>query len=191
VVHKGGVTLGQSLGDTAVLVDANGAADVGVASYPGVRTDSRGFAVVPSASPYRSNRIILDPEGLSDQIELKDTVQEVVPTSGALVRASYASQVGIKALITLRDDNEQPLPFGAQVYDLKGREVGMVGDDGEAYVTGLAAQGELSVKWGNRDNQSCTASYAVTAAPSNQLPKMTTRCAVLPLHAASETKDPA
>ncbi|MFM0339153.1 fimbria/pilus outer membrane usher protein [Paraburkholderia fungorum] len=191
VVHKGGVTLGQTLGGTAVLVDANGAADVGVASYPGVRTDSHGFAVVPSAAPYRSNRVILDPEGLPDQVELKDTIQEVVPTNGALVRANYATQIGIKALLTLQDSRGQPLPFGAQVYDAKGQEIGMVSEAGEAYVTGLAAQGELNVTWGDRDSQRCTASYAVTAAASNQLPKMTTRCTVPPLHAASATKDPA
>jgi outer membrane usher protein len=146
---------------------------------------------VPSVAPYRSNRVILDPEGLPDQVELKDTIQEVVPTNGALVRANYATKVGIKALLTLQDSSGQPLPFGAQVYDAKGQEIGMVSEAGEAYVTGLAAQGELNVKWGDRDSQRCAASYVVTAAASNQLPKMTTRCAPPPLHAASATKKPA
>ncbi|KPC49787.1 fimbria/pilus outer membrane usher protein [Amantichitinum ursilacus] len=179
-LHQGGITLGQSLGDTAALIDTHGAPDVAVSSLPGVRTDEHGYAIVPNLSAYRANRIELDPAARNrdDTVEMQDTVKTVVPTRGALAKVSFDSRIGSKALLTLTDAAGLPLPFGAQVVDARGRDAGVVGEHGETYVTGLAASGELAVRWGARGSHQCVARYQLdsSAAMVAQLQTAAARC---------------
>ncbi|XPE25184.1 fimbria/pilus outer membrane usher protein [Shigella sonnei] len=51
-----GVTLGQPLNDTVVLVKAPGA-KMQKSKTDGGRTNSRGYAVLPYATEYRENRV--------------------------------------------------------------------------------------------------------------------------------------
>ncbi len=60
LAHANGITLSQPLNDTVVLVKAPGAGGVKVENQTGVRTDWRGYAVLPYATEYRENRIALD-----------------------------------------------------------------------------------------------------------------------------------
>lgn len=158
VVHQHGVTLSQPLGETNVLVEAPGARDVKVANATGVSTGFRGYAVVPYATNYRSNRIALDPSSFSDNVDLDNTVVDVVPTKGALVRASFSAHVGIRALLTLLHNNS-PVPFGAMVSRDDGGPSSIVADEGQVYLTGLAPKGVLKVQWGDGADQNCTANY--------------------------------
>ncbi|MNE54163.1 Outer membrane usher protein FimD precursor [compost metagenome] len=121
----------------------------------GVRTDWRGYAVVPYASNYRENRVALDTNTLGGHVELEDTVARVVPTKGALVRATFRAQVGYRALITLTRRGV-PLPFGATVS--AGSGAGIVGDNGQVYLSGLPANGQLTAQWGAGDAR-CVANY--------------------------------
>lgn len=136
VAHRHGVTLSQPLGETNVLIEAPGADNVTVQSATGVKTDWRGYAVVPFATNYRKNRIGLDTTTLGDKVDLDNAVVDVVPTRGALVRASFKAHVGIRALLTLLHNNT-PVPFGAMVTrDDEGAGT-IVGDDGQViYPTG-------------------------------------------------------
>ncbi|MEX6233755.1 FimD/PapC C-terminal domain-containing protein [Providencia hangzhouensis] len=52
------------------------------------------------------------------------------------------------ALLRL-SDNSVP-PFGAQVFNVKGQQVGMVGDDGSTYLTGLNPNDKLQVRWDDK-----------------------------------------
>lgn len=163
VIHRGGVTLAQSLGDTIVLVNAPGAKGVALENHPGVKTDSSGYAVLPYATAYRQNRVALNTEDLGDDVEVKHAAVNVVPTRGAVVLAQYETRQGYKVLLTLRDAHNKPVPFGALVEDPRGREAGIVGADGQVYLTGVDADGELVVKWGSSvGTQSCRAKYAIT-----------------------------
>lgn len=160
VAHADGVTLSQPLGDTNVLVKAPGADGVRVQNATGVSTDWRGYAVVPYATTYRTNRISLDTTSLKDNADLEDAVLNVVPTKGALVRASFETRIGARARITLTQRNGKPVPFGAMVTDEAGK-TGIVGDNGQVFMSGLAPQGELQVIWGQASNQQCAVSYAL------------------------------
>ena len=48
VLHEDGLTLSQPLGNTNILVKAPGASDVAVLNHKGIKTDSRGYAVIPT-----------------------------------------------------------------------------------------------------------------------------------------------
>ncbi len=167
VAHANGVTLGQSMSDSVVLVKAPGASNVSVQNQPGVKTDYRGYAIVPYAVAYRENRIALNPNTLPDNVEIDDAIVDVVPTQGAVARAEFTTHTGLKILMTLMHNNK-PVPFGAVVSI--GNSSGIVTDDGQAYLTGMPASGKVKVQWGNSPDTQCSGNYAITdAAPKDNL----------------------
>ena len=161
VAHENGVTLSQPLGETVVLVAAPGADGVAVQGQSGVKTDFRGYTVVPYASPYRKNDVTLNTETFGDNTEVAVTTQTVIPTRGAVVRARYQTSVGNRVLMTLLYANGKPVPFGAIVsaLDSQGDEGFIVGDAGQVYLTGLAQSGQLKVQWGSGSDEQCHVSY--------------------------------
>ncbi|VTR36867.1 Outer membrane usher protein fimD precursor [Serratia fonticola] len=108
IAHAGGVTLSQSLGETIALVKAPGAKGIDINNNRGVKTDGRGYAVVPYISPYRNNAISLDTTSLPDDVELELTSQTVTPTRGAVVVARYQTKIGQRVMMTLLRANGEP-----------------------------------------------------------------------------------
>ncbi len=155
VVDRKGVLFGQSLGETAVVVEAPGAAGVQVDSYPGVRTDSSGRALIPYASPYRENRISLTPNYDDTTATLQENVQTVVPTRGAIVVARFDTELGRTLLATLRGSDGVEVPFGAAIYNPDGEQLGVVGPVGRAWLTGLQGKNHFIVKWGAQQERQC------------------------------------
>lgn len=165
IVHENGITLGQPLGETLGLVKAPGASGVEVYNQTGVKTDWRGYAVVPYLTPYRSNDITLDTSTLHNDVEISQASLAVVPTRGAVVRAEYTAQVGRRVLMTLKQADGNPVPFGATVTVLNAPAVqqGIVGDGGQVYLAGLEDLGQLQIKWGDAEYMQCRASYRLPA----------------------------
>ncbi|HDX6625134.1 TPA: fimbria/pilus outer membrane usher protein, partial [Escherichia coli] len=162
MLHNEGITLGQKGEDTVALVVAPGVNGASVGSLPGVRTDTRGYTLVNHVSPYQENLITLDPTTFPENVEVSQTDTRVVPTKGAVVRAKFITRVGGRALITLSRSDGSRLPFGAVVTEegKKGQMpggAGVVGDNGEVYLSGLDETGQLKVQWGR--NSSCRANY--------------------------------
>lgn len=163
VAHEDGITLGQPLGETIALVKAPGANGVGVSNQTGVKTDWRGYAIVPYTSPYRKNQVELNTQTLPDDVDLTLTSQTVVPTRGAVVRANFNANVGQRVLMTILRQGGAPLPFGATVADAaqKNTQAFIVGDNGQVYLSGMAESGTLTAKWGNDANQQCRINYSL------------------------------
>ncbi|PKH26667.1 fimbrial assembly protein [Enterobacterales bacterium CwR94] len=160
VIHEDGITAGQSSGETIALVKVPGASGLRVNNQSGVKTDYRGYALVPFISPYRNNELMISTESMPDDVDVEVTSRNVVPTRGAVVRATYAARVGQRALITLRRADGKYVPFGATAsYGDDKNGAGIVGDQGEVYLSGLADKGTLKVKWGNTSAQQCNAEY--------------------------------
>ncbi|MCS3601667.1 outer membrane usher protein [Buttiauxella sp. BIGb0471] len=164
IAHQNGVTFGQPMGETVALVSAPGASGVGVDNQPGVKTDWRGYAIVPYTSPYRKNAVQLNTQSLPDDVDLTLNNQNVVPTRGAVVRANFNASVGQRALMTLIRLGGAPVPFGAIVTDMahKNDDGFIVGDAGQVYLTGLADSGHLLVKWGSDKQEQCQVSYQLS-----------------------------
>jgi outer membrane usher protein len=163
VAYRGGVAFAPQLGDTIGVVEANGADGARVTSVGGLRVDPWGHAVVPSLTPFASNDVELDPQGLPMNVTLKSTVQRAVPTAGAVVPLRFDTEAaGRAALLRMRLKSGEAPPFGAQVLDAGGNSVGTLGQDGRAVITGLMqAAGELTVKWDETAHGSCAVRYAL------------------------------
>jgi outer membrane usher protein FimD/PapC len=167
VAHKDGITLGQPLGDTNVLIKAPGAKGVRVENESGVKTDARGYAIVPYATVYRRNRIALDVNSLDMHTDLEGNVQSVVPTDGAIVRAEYKTHVGIRALVTPQL-NGQAVRLGSVVTEKTSGVTGIVSETGQVYLSGAPAHGELEVVWGKSAAEHCHAEYQLPADRENK-----------------------
>ena len=162
LVHKNGVTLGQAFGDTAALVSAPEADGVQIVNHTGVKTDFRGYTLVPNITPYRMTDIALDTTTLPEDVDLDLSTQSVVPTRGAIVRARFSAQVGSRGIMTLTY-KDRPVPFGAIVTDAAQAEKqgAIVGDLGQVYLNGLKPAGTLLVQWGKSDDKKCRVAYVL------------------------------
>ncbi|MFU0888300.1 fimbrial biogenesis usher protein [Kluyvera sichuanensis] len=160
LAHANGVTLSQPLNDTVVLVSAPGAEGTRVENQTGVRTDWRGYAVLPYATEYRENRVALDTNSLADNVDLDDAVVNVVPTHGAIVRAKFKTRVGMKLLMTLTHRGKL-VPFGAMVTSADNQNSSIVADNGLVYLSGMPLAGKVQVVWGEGDDARCVADYRI------------------------------
>lgn len=148
VVHGEGITLSQTMGETVALVAAPGASGVEVVGGgSGISTDGRGYATQSWVTPYQENTVSLDPLDLPGDVEINQTDVRVVPTEGAVVAAKFKPRTGGRALMKMTQSGKD-VPFGAMV-TLASQEgnVGIVGGDGEVYLTGLPQKGTLVAKW--------------------------------------------
>ncbi|HDC2125378.1 TPA: fimbrial biogenesis outer membrane usher protein [Salmonella enterica] len=165
LVHSDGVTFSQELGETVALVKAPGADGLSVENATGVSTDWRGYTVKTQMSPYDENRVALDSDYFSKaNIELENTVINLVPTRGAVVKAEFITHVGYRVLFNVRQTNGKPVVFGAMATaELESSTVtGIVGDNGELYLAGMPEDGEFSLSWGQSANEKCKVTYHLT-----------------------------
>ncbi|HHA1936286.1 TPA: fimbria/pilus outer membrane usher protein [Enterobacter ludwigii] len=176
VAHPHGITLGQEPGETIAIVRAPGASGVRVNSQSGVKTDWRGYAIVPYLQPYRSTEVGLDPSGVGNNVTMDLTSARVVPTRGAVVMANYQTQVGRQAMLNLTFRGKV-IPFGAMaVLDAKGLEEGqkaasgIVGDSGQLFMSGLPDGGVLNVQWGSDADAHCSVPFRLPEARQDDVP---------------------
>lgn len=166
LLHADGVTFGQNIDDTIILIKAPGAKGVSLENYPGVKTDWRGYTFLPYAVNYRYNRVALNPESYADDLEIKNNVQYAIPMRGAIVRTTFNPMVGIRALIKFKHPSKS-IPFGSIVTELNTQNTSMIDDEERAYVTGLPLRGSLKVQWGTGVGDQCTTHYDLSAHPLN------------------------
>lgn len=160
LVHSGGVTFSRNMGTAEngiILVDANGAGDIAVSNTQGVHTDSRGYAVRTYAAGYNHNRVSLDGKTLGADMDINQSITDVVPTGGAVVKAKFDVAKGYRALFLL-DYHGENVPFGAQAGIDGAHTMTFVGDNGELYLSGLKPNGIINVIW---PGHQCKASYSL------------------------------
>jgi outer membrane usher protein len=139
----------QPLGETNIIVATPGAADVGVLTKSGVKTNSSGYTIIPSAQPYRKNKVSLNTDSLSDNTDVAQLVQEVTPNRGAFVLANFETHNGRRLLISVSSSSGKPAPFAAeaQLTDVDGALLSsaMVADKGRVFMTGVPDKARLLI----------------------------------------------
>lgn len=159
VGHSGGITLANDLGETVALVEAKDAVGAAITNGTDVRIDRRGYAVLPYLTPYKMNTIELDPKGIPVDVEMLTTSQQVAPRANSVVKLKFETVTGRAVLMTIRQPDGTPIPFGSNVVDADGKTVGLAGQGGKLFVRGLSDTGTLTAKWGNRKTEFCSFSY--------------------------------
>ncbi|MCF8581541.1 fimbrial biogenesis outer membrane usher protein [Enterobacter ludwigii] len=162
LAHADGVTFSQPLGETNVLIKAPGAKGVSVQNQNGAKTDWRGYTTVSNVTVFRKNDVALMTDSLPDDVELELTNKTVIPTRGAVVRADYVANVGMRVLMTLTQANGQPVPFGAMVSVAGSKDKAyIVGENGQVYLSGLMDTDKISASWGDSAATTCKAHYSL------------------------------
>ncbi|SDI76636.1 fimbria/pilus outer membrane usher protein [Pseudomonas abietaniphila] len=168
LLHGDGLEAGPYIGETAALIEVPGVADVGVLNAGQVRTNERGYAVVPYMRPYRVNRVVLNTDELGPDVEIENGVTHLVPRRGAVVKTTFAAQVVKRLVATFHDSTGSPLPFGALVVDADGQTLGVVGQAGQAVLNVGQGNQRLVVKWGDASAQQCAFEVDAQSLPEQQ-----------------------
>lgn len=135
--------------DSFALVRVPGLADVGV-SFQGrerARTDDSGVALLTGLQPYSTNQVRLNPSDLPLSAEIDSLEQAVVPRRRSAVTIGFAVRNGQAALITVRLQDGQPAPAGAEIEVSGEARRFPVGRGGQAFLTGLQLQHQLHLHW--------------------------------------------
>jgi outer membrane usher protein len=164
VAYQGGVIASPQTGDTLAIIEAQDAVGARVASSPGVRIDRFGHALVAGMQPYSMNSVEIDTKGLPLGVQLKTTEQHFAPTAGAVSQVKFdTDNRGQAVVMRLRRLNGEPVPFGADVLDENGNNVGTVSQGSRAMFYSKVEGGDLTAKWGEGIAQSCKARYSLPA----------------------------
>ncbi|AEW44670.1 fimbrial biogenesis outer membrane usher protein [Serratia symbiotica str. 'Cinara cedri'] len=156
IAHDRGITLTQPLQNSFILVEALQAKGVRLENQFGVSINCFGYAVMTSASPYRHNRVALRSEDISNSLDIPMLVKDVVPTNGAIVRVKFDTNTGQSLLIHSKTTDNSLPPIGANVFSLDGKNKGIVGTNGEIYISGALPGDRLLVKWGQDVSEICS-----------------------------------
>lgn len=175
VAHKGGIVIGQRIGNTVALVNTDKTAGVKVFGAPGVETGANGFIIQSNLNPYQYNNISIDPDNIENNFEITQTEKKVVPTEGSVVPVFFKINKGFKVMFDVTQSAGNKVPFGSVgslVNDTT--NYGIVDDNGILYMSGLPERGVINIK---SKNGLCHFSYDLTV--SNNTDASTTAVACL------------
>lgn len=149
-----GVAISQSMSgnEPRIMIDTGGVAGVPVAGGSGV-TNRFGIAVVSGGGSYQRSDIAVDVAALPDDVEVNDSVISQTLTEGAIGYRRLNASQGEQVMGNLRLADGKAPPFGALVISSRsGRTLGMVGDDGLAYLAGISSgdRQSIAVSWNGR-----------------------------------------
>lgn len=125
-------------GNTRVLVDTDHASGIPVKGY-GRSSYSNYFgkAVIPEVRNYYRNKISVDMDELPDNADVIDTVDTATLTEGAIGYRKFQVNTGLKMMVFIRLQNGGIPPFGAEVFNTKGMNTGIIGESGATYLSGI------------------------------------------------------
>lgn len=161
VAHSKGVVFGPDQGQTMVLVYAPDAEGAKVTNSTGLTINKSGYAVIPYVTPYRLNDISLDPKGMSLDTELQSTSQHIAPYAGSISRVDFSTKSGKALYIHALNSKGETLPFGADVFDSKGEQIGMIAQGSLAYIRTKQRFDTITVKWGAEATEQCQIDYDI------------------------------
>lgn len=137
LVHHGGVVFSRQLHDTAILVEAKGAAGAKLdKSGEDITVNRHGYALVPYATAYHYNDIALSPEAFGMGYDIDGQVLKSAPTRGAIGKVVFDVRKGYNFLVSLRYKNK-PIKFGTLVNNKSENTTSIVNDDSTVYLTGV------------------------------------------------------
>lgn len=168
LAHSEGLAFGPYLGETSGLAHVPEIANAGLINAANARTNARGYALIPYLQPYRVNRVLLNTSQLDPSVEIDNAVTQVVPRRGAVVKATFPARTVHRLLLTTRDNQGNPLPFGAQVSTADGVALGIVGQAGQVLLGTADGPHKLTVRWGNQVTAQCELQFDVQHMPMQQ-----------------------
>lgn len=134
-------------GGTRLMVDTDGVSGVPVRGSGAItHTNVFGKAVISDVSNYYRNRASIDINQLGDNVEATNPVTQITLTEGAIGYRKFGVIAGQKLMGIIRLIDGTFPPFGASVIS-KGRETGIVNDNGNVWLSGVQPGAIMDVRW--------------------------------------------
>lgn len=146
VMIPGKILASNEIGNTMIVVEAPKAKGLVVNGDTSVVTDEDGFALVPYASPYRSNSIVLSEGEHTSGGRVIGNVAHSVPFADAVAKVTFKTDVRQALNFRAVHDNGSPLPFGAEVLDQAGNSIGYVGQASTVFINYEERPSRLTVR---------------------------------------------
>lgn len=141
-------------GGTRMLLDTDGVSDIPLKGFgANTMTNHYGKAVVADVNSYYRNKVSIDLDSLPDNADSMHSVVQATLTEGAIGYRKFDVISGEKAMAIIRLANGSYPPFGAAVQNAKQQAVGIVGDEGSVYLSGLHPGEKMTVLAG--DDKTC------------------------------------
>lgn len=136
VLLNGKVAPTRTVYDSFAVVSTNGAAGVPVKVQNNLvgNTDASGKIFVPGLIAYQHNQVSIDSAMLPANQRIASSRQTMVPYEKAGSSVSFDVQTINAWMLSLIDENGQPLGMGASVLDAAGIPLTVVGFEGRVYV---------------------------------------------------------
>lgn len=167
-LHRSGM-----IGGTRIMLDTDGVADIPIGGYgPVTRSNRFGKAVVTDVNSYYRNKISIDVNELPENAEATRSVVQATLTEGAIGYRKFEVIAGEKAMAVIRLADGTTPPFGATVQNPKKQNVGIIGDDGSVYLSGINPDEQMTVRWSGQVQ-------CVVTLPA-QIPRSDTSALLLP-----------
>lgn len=156
LIHSGGILFSQQINSNPILVQAQGAQGVRIENQPGVKIDNAGYALISGSSAYMKNRVALRAEDLGQNVSVDHAViNDIVPTKMAIVKVKFDVKTG-QSILTNLSFKQKPVVTGSAVIDVETQEnMGIVGLNGQAYLTAAHSHQKLRAQWGDESYQQC------------------------------------
>lgn len=178
IASSHGMTTGQyfNSNDAVALVDAEKVEGLKVENNVGIKTDFRGYAIVPYLQPYRQRNVQLSSDGNENSnIDLGNTSILTTPTEGAIILTNFTPHVGTKILATIKNANGDLLPFGATAIAGENGNEGIIDGNGQVYLSGAPEIGTITASWGE-DGNKCYAPYKINKKQGKHLYEIQVVC---------------
>lgn len=167
VLHQGGLTHTSELGDTFAIVHLPHGKGASLNSVDNIRFDKKGYAILPHLSPYRTNTLSIDPEGLPYEVQLGESSGAVVPFANASVLMKFDSTVGRMVLFHVKLADGSYPRMGANVHDAGEQVVSFVAQDGRVFLQNAQEIGTLYIQWGESEKERCQFNYRLSTPTPN------------------------
>ncbi|HBC0155970.1 TPA: fimbria/pilus outer membrane usher protein [Salmonella enterica subsp. indica] len=128
-----------------LMIDTGDVAGVPVNNDNGI-TNRFGIAVVPAGSSYERSDITVDITALPSDINISGNVISKVLTEGAIGYKKIAATKGEQLIGTIRLADGSFPPLGTQVRGHKDKVLGIIGDQGFTYLSGISDEDRHDAK---------------------------------------------
>ncbi|HGY1165743.1 TPA: fimbrial biogenesis outer membrane usher protein [Citrobacter braakii] len=156
VAWSDGVALTPRLSDTFAIIKAPGLKGAAVQGQRYLTTDSKGYAVYDSLTPYRENMLMLDLSDSNSDVTLLGNHKGTVPYRGAVVMAEFETDRRKSWNFRAQRTDGSPLSFGYEVEDNTGNNVGLVGQGSRLFIRTDDIPASVRVAVNKQQGQFCT-----------------------------------
>ncbi len=173
--HGGGLHRVGSLGGARLLLDTDGIAGIPIQGNGVANTRSNRFgkAVLADVNSYYRDNASIDLNQLPEDAEAVSSVVQATLTEGAIGYRRFDVVAGEKIMALIRLVDGSTPPFGATVVNQKEKTIGMVGDGGSVYLSGVTLGEEMTANWGG--SPQCVVSLPQTL-PGDKMTELLLPC---------------